>query len=61
VTSAAPGNVYRNVNIWIGTSGFATPRNINDAIIRFRVENSWISSHNDIKLLRWDGSNWDNS
>jgi len=60
VKSAAMGNVYMNVNIWVGTSGFATPKNIKEAVIRFRVENSWIGdlSNGDIKLLRWDGSKW---
>jgi len=56
------GLVYKNENIWVGTSGFATPKNIKEAIIKFRVENSWISSNNlagsDIKLLRWDGTSW---
>jgi len=54
--------VYKNVNIWVGTSGFATPKNIKEALIKFRVESSWISSNNfagsDIKLLRWDGNQW---
>jgi len=58
VASAAPGNVYKNVNVWVGTSGFATPRNIKEAMIKFRVDNSWIGSNEDIKLLRWDGSKW---
>ena len=58
----APGNVYKNLNIWVGTSGFATAKNIKDARILFRIENTWIASNrleaSDIKLLRWDGSNW---
>ncbi|PWB56990.1 MAG: hypothetical protein C3F06_00425 [Candidatus Methanoperedenaceae archaeon] len=58
VASAAPGNVYMNVNVWVGTSGFATPRNIKEAIIMFRVDNSWIGQNKDIKLLRWDGNEW---
>lgn len=56
------GLVYKNFNIWVGTSGFATPKNIKEALIKFHVENSWMSSNgvsaNDIVLLRWDGSNW---
>ncbi len=58
----APGKVYKNLNIWVGSSGFAVPRNIKEAVIRFRVENAWITSggfkDTDIVLLRWDGAQW---
>ena len=63
VESPAPGNVYMNVNLWVGTSGFGTPKNIKEAVIRFRIENSWLSSNNvissGINMVRWDGSKWD--
>lgn len=62
VKEAAPGTVYKNINIWVGTSGFATSRNIKEAIVVFRVENSWFDSNtiarSDIKLVRWDGAKW---
>lgn len=62
VKENAPGTVYKNVNIWVGTSGFAVPKNIKEAIINFKVENSWIKSKQieseDVKMLRWDGSKW---
>lgn len=62
VERQAPGNVYKNINIWVGSSGFAVPRNIKEAIIDFRVENEWIKNKdltsNDIKLVKWDGNNW---
>lgn len=60
VKSTATGDVYMNINIWVGTSGFAIPKNIKGAVIRFRVENSWIDdlSNENIKLQRWDGSKW---
>jgi hypothetical protein len=52
-----------NVNLWVGTSGFGTPKNIKEAVIRFRIENSWLSSNNiissGINMVRWDGSKWD--
>lgn len=61
VTQPAPGEVYKNINIWAGTAGFATPKNIKEAIIKFRVENSWMSANNvqagDISMLRWN-STW---
>lgn len=62
VNSPAPGIVYKNTNIWVGTKGFAIPRNIKQGVITFRVETSWIQSNNlaaiDVKLLRWDEAQW---
>ncbi len=62
VKTPAPGTVYRNVNVWVGTSGFATSRNIKKAIIAFKVENSWLQEHGvmetTIQMLRWNGSEW---
>ncbi len=62
VKDPAPGKVNMNVNLWVGMSGFANPNNIKEAVIKFRVENSWISSNNinnsSIKMIRWDGSKW---
>jgi PGF-pre-PGF domain-containing protein len=62
VKDPAPGKVNVNVNIWVGLSGFANPNNIKEAVIRFRVENSWFSSNNiknsSIKMVRWDGGKW---
>jgi PGF-pre-PGF domain-containing protein len=56
VTVSPPGTVYKNVNIWAVTKG------INEALIRFKVENSWLSSNslatNDVKMVKWDGSKW---
>lgn len=57
-TQPAPGIVYRYLNIWVGTRGFAVPENIKEAIIKFRVENSWLNDNNlqasDISMLRWN-------
>jgi PGF-pre-PGF domain-containing protein len=62
VKTPAPGLVYKNLNIWVGTSGFAVPKNIMKAEIEFRVDNSWISDNDldseDIKLVRWDKTLW---
>jgi PGF-pre-PGF domain-containing protein len=46
LSSPAPGTVYKNINILVGKSGFAVPKNIKEAVIKFRVENSWITSNN---------------
>jgi len=62
VSSAAPGKVYKNVNIWVGTKNFATPANLKESKIMFSVKNSWLTDNkitaNQLKLLRWDGSKW---
>ncbi len=62
VKNPPEGNIYRNVNIWVGTSGFATPKNIKAAVIKFKIDNDWMSSNgisgNDIVLLKWDGTKW---
>ncbi|MFZ2411667.1 MAG: PGF-pre-PGF domain-containing protein, partial [Candidatus Methanoperedens sp.] len=56
VTIQAPGAVYKNVNVWAGT------KRIKEALIRFRVENSWLGSNSlagsDVKMVKWDGSQW---
>lgn len=56
VTISAPGIVYKNVNIWAGT------KQIKEVIIRFKVENSWITDNNiagsDVMMVKWDGSKW---
>jgi len=58
----ADGLVYKNANIWVGTLGYATPKNIKEALITFKVDNAWMSingvSGSDVKMLRWDGSQW---
>ncbi len=56
VTATAPSIIYNNLNIWTST------KKIINAVIRFKVENFWITSNNlmnnEVKLLRWDGTKW---
>ncbi len=62
VKGAAPGVVYKNLNAWVGTSGFVSSKNIKDATIGFRVLNSWLTGNGvasmDIRLVRWDTTRW---
>ncbi len=48
--------------MWVGKTGFATPENIENPVISFKVEKSWIKTNgineSDIKLLRFNGSEW---
>lgn len=62
VASPPSGTIYKNLNIWLGTSGFAVPRNIRKAIIKFRVNNVWLLGENidpsKVSMMKWDGSQW---
>lgn len=62
VSSPPPGTVYKNANIWVGTSGFAIPKNIKEAVIRFSIENSWLNSNgiagSDIRMVKWNKTQW---
>jgi S-layer protein (TIGR01567 family) len=62
VKIAPEGLVYKNANIWVGTSGYATPKNIKEALIKFKIDNTWMSangvSSSDIVLMKWDGKGW---
>jgi PGF-pre-PGF domain-containing protein len=62
VNVTAPGVVYKNFNVWVGTSGFVSSKNIKDASIGFRVMNSWLTDNGigatNIRLVRWDGTRW---
>lgn len=43
LVSGLPSNeVYKFVNTWVGNSGFATPKNIENAVLCFKVEKSWV-------------------
>jgi PGF-pre-PGF domain-containing protein len=54
--SAPPGTVYKNVNVWAGSKG------IKEALIRFKVENTWIANNkiagSDLLMVRWNGKEW---
>jgi PGF-pre-PGF domain-containing protein len=56
VTISAPGIVYKNVNIQAGS------KQIKEFLIKFKVENSWITDNNlagsDVRMVKWDGGKW---
>lgn len=62
VKEPAPGTVYKNLNIWIGTSGFSSPENLENARISFRVNRSWLSENgideNTMTLYRHNENTW---
>ena len=62
VDSDAPGLVYQNMNIWVGKVGFATSDNIEDPVIGFSVEKSWMDNNgltsDGISLYRYSDDVW---
>jgi PGF-pre-PGF domain-containing protein len=63
VSGLPSGEVYKSLNIWVGNSGFATPTNIENAIVNFKVEKSWIQDKkidkSSITLNRYSNKKWD--
>lgn len=62
VKEPSPGEVYKNINIWIGNSGFSKPENLENARITFRVSKSWISEQSinssKVTLYRYSQNTW---
>lgn len=56
------GEVYNYLNIWVGNGGYATKENIENAVICFRVEKSWVEEKNidesSIVLNRYSEKKW---
>ena len=63
VSELPSDEVYRSLNIWVGNGGFATSKNIENAVICFKVEKSWIQDKNidksSITLNRYDDGKWE--
>lgn len=63
LTLEAPaGEAYNYLNIWVGNSGYATEKNIENAFICFKVEKSWIQekdiNQSSILLNRYSDKKW---
>ena len=56
------GEVYNFLNIWVGNSGYATEKNIENAVVCFKVEKSWIQDkgidQSSIILNRYSDKKW---
>ena len=63
VSQLLPGEVYKSFNVWVGNNGFAIEKNIDNAVVCFKVEKDWIKKNNidqsTITLDRYDGKKWD--
>jgi PGF-pre-PGF domain-containing protein len=62
VDTTPPNKVYKNLNIFIGNSGWATSSNIANPTISFTVEKSWIIDEkidkSSIKMYRYSSGKW---
>jgi len=54
--------VYKYFNIWVGTGGFATSKNIENPVVCFKVEKSWLQNKKidqaSITLNRYSDKKW---
>ncbi|MCO5383139.1 MAG: TIGR04279 domain-containing protein [Methanosarcina barkeri] len=54
--------IYKYINIWIGNGGFPNSKNIEDAIVGFRVSKEWITENNintdTIVLQHFNENDW---
>ncbi|MDW7731772.1 MAG: PGF-pre-PGF domain-containing protein [Methanolobus sp.] len=61
--SLPSGVIYRNLNIWVGKTGYAITENIRGPIIAFRVDRSWIREEvideDSIVLNRYSDDSWE--
>jgi PGF-pre-PGF domain-containing protein len=62
VKEPAPGTVYRNINLWVGNSGFSSQENFENAQINFRVNRAWTIEHgvskDTVTLYRYSEGVW---
>lgn len=63
VSELPSDEVYKSINIWVGTSGFATSDNIENAVVAFKVEKAWVQDKNidqsSITLNMYNDNKWD--
>jgi PGF-pre-PGF domain-containing protein len=63
VDHAPQGKVFKNMGIYVGNLGWASPNNIANPTIRFIVHKSWVNENNidksTIRLNRYSDGKWD--
>ena len=63
VSGEPSDEVYKFFNVWVGNSGFATSKNIKNAVVDFKVVKSWIHDKNidqsSISLNMYSDKKWD--
>jgi PGF-pre-PGF domain-containing protein len=63
VSELPEGEVYKSFNVWVGNSGYATPKNIEKPVICFKVEKNWLQDksidRSSIILNRYSDKKWE--
>ena len=63
VTGQPSGEIYKFVNLWVGNSGFATSKNIENPVVCFKVEKAWIKDQkinpSSVILNCYYGNKWE--
>jgi PGF-pre-PGF domain-containing protein len=62
VSGLPSDDVYKYLNLWVGNSGFATSKNIENAAVCFKVEKAWVQDKkidkSSITLNRYSDKTW---
>jgi len=62
VSELPSDEVYKSFNVWVGNGGYATQNNIENPVLCFKVEKSWLQSKSidqaSITLNRYEDKNW---
>jgi PGF-pre-PGF domain-containing protein len=62
VSELPADEVYKFLNIWVGNSGFATSKNIENSVLSFKVAKSWVQDKkidkSSITLNRYSDKTW---
>ena len=63
VSELPSGDVYKSFNVWVGNSGYATSKNIENSVICFKVEKAWMQKNrtdsSSIVLNRYNDGKWE--
>ena len=62
VSELPEGEVYKSFNVWVGNAGYATSKNIENPVLCFKVEKTWLQSESDkdlITLSRYSNKTWE--
>ena len=63
VSELPSGEVYKSFNVWVGNGGVASSKNIENPVVCFKVEKSWIQDKKidqaSITLNRYNDKKWE--
>ena len=63
VSELPSGDIYKSFNVWVGNSGYATSKNIENYVLCFKVEKAWMQENrtdsSSIALNRYNDGKWE--